>query len=61
MKLRDVYICIDCEEIYDRFRIMAGGLKNVNVCPACTNKSGILLSRWIKTMKAYEKEEACNI
>ncbi len=49
MKLAVARICIDCEEIYE------GGM----VCPSCTSKSGIPLSRWIQTMADYEsnKEE----
>jgi len=45
MKLADARICIDCEEIYE------GSI----ICPACTAKSGIPLSKWIQTMADYER------
>jgi NAD-dependent SIR2 family protein deacetylase len=58
MKLKDTYVCIDCEEVYDKLRALCVGNKDVTVCPSCTSKSGILLSRWVKTMAEHEIEEA---
>jgi hypothetical protein len=46
MKLKDARICIECEEIFE----------NSMICPSCTCKSNVLLSRWVKTMVDYEKE-----
>ncbi len=60
MKLRDVYICIQCEEIYDHLRTMACGISDATICPSCASRAGVLLCRWIKTMAEYEKEETCS-
>lgn len=55
MKLNDTYICIDCEEIYDRLRTLICGIKDVTICPSCTSHSGILMSLWVQTMADYER------
>jgi len=57
MKLKDTYICIDCEELYDRYRLLCLGIRDMSVCPSCTSCSGIPLSKWIKTM--VEEDERC--
>jgi len=59
MKLKDTYICIDCEELYDRYRLLSLGIGDMTICPRCTSRSGVLLSRWIRTMVREDEECEC--
>jgi hypothetical protein len=59
MKLIDVHLCLDCEEVFEVGIVQLFDQKTrVDCCPSCGGSSSAPLSKWIQTMGAYEKELA---
>jgi DNA-directed RNA polymerase subunit RPC12/RpoP len=45
VKLNRVFLCIDCEEIFD-----VNGVLPDYTCPSCTGRSIVRLSKWIASI-----------
>jgi hypothetical protein len=50
MKLPEAFLCIDCDEVF-----IAKG--NAPRCPSCGSSAHAPLSRWVKSMEGYEREQ----
>jgi len=48
MKLINARLCAECEEVFE----MTGAVAE---CPACGSTSFCLISKWVPTMKMYER------
>lgn len=59
MKLATSRLCLDCEEIFDHIRTLQAGTGNARVCLSCLSKSSLLLSKYVQTMKDFEKNGSC--
>jgi hypothetical protein len=58
MKLRDAFMCLDCEEIFLPETIEFLDQKvTIDGCPNCTSQAVARLSNWIPTMKDFEQKE----
>lgn len=55
MKLKDTFICIECEEIFAAGFLAPAEGKRVEACPSCGGAAFARLSRWVMTMSDYEK------
>jgi DNA-directed RNA polymerase subunit RPC12/RpoP len=58
VKLRDAYICLDCEEIFipEIFKFLDQPMKQ-DCCPNCGGKSSARLSRWLPTMNEHDRAQ----
>lgn len=59
MKLRDAFMCLDCEEIFELETIEFLDQKNklIEGCPNCAGHAVARLLNWIPTMKESEQKE----
>lgn len=53
MKLRDLFICLDCDEVFELETVYFLDQKvQMDHCPSCGNKSIKRMCLWLQTMKA---------
>ena len=46
MKLKDAFLCVECDEIFEGNNV---------VCPSCMSRSTAPISGWITSWSAYDR------
>lgn len=57
MKLKEAYLCVQCEEIFKPYRSVWLYGQNWAICPVCANKFTLSLGRILNENYSYQEEE----
>lgn len=57
MKLKEAYICVQCEEIFSPTDCYRFATIEMAACPSCGNSVTFPVSRWLKTCSNTEHKD----